>query len=77
MDFLRSVAYGTAWGPFPVVVWVGFATYFLLLVTAALASLKRHVKPLRRVPVSVHRGLGILTALLATFHLLLGLSAYL
>ncbi|MGD9675058.1 MAG: hypothetical protein AB7V19_00030 [Candidatus Bipolaricaulia bacterium] len=77
MDFLRSVAYAATWGPFPVVVWVGFATYVLLLVTAALAGLKRQVRPLRRIPVSVHRGLGILTALLATFHLLLGLSAYL
>lgn len=76
MNTLRTVAFGATWGPFPVVVWIGFATYLLLLVTAALASLKRYVKPLRRVSVSVHRSLAVVTALLATFHLLLGLSAY-
>jgi len=74
---LRSIGFGTTWGPFPVVVWIGFATYLLLLLTAALAGLKRQIKALRRVPVSVHRGLGVATALAATFHLLLGLSAYL
>ena len=76
MGTLRSVGFGTALGPFPVVVWIGLITYFLLLVTFTLAGLKRYVKPLRRVPVSVHRGFAIATALVATFHLLLGLSAY-
>ena len=77
MSTLRSIGFGTTWGPFPVVVWIGFATYLLLLLTAALAGLKRRAKWLRRVPLSVHRGLGVVTALAATFHLLLGLSAYL
>ena len=77
MSAIRDIAYGSSLGPFPVVVWIGFATYLLLLLTAALAGLKRQIKALRRVPVSVHRGLGVATALAATFHLLLGLSAYL
>jgi hypothetical protein len=76
MNFLRTVGFGTIWGPFPVVVWIGLATYSLLLLTAALAGLKRQIKALRRVPVAIHRGFAVATALLATFHLLLGLSAY-
>jgi hypothetical protein len=76
MDFLRNVAFGTIWGPFPVVVWIGLATYVLLLLTAALAGLKRQIKALRRVPMAVHRGLAVAAILLATFHLVLGLSAY-
>ena len=77
MSTPRSIGFGTTWGPLPVVAWIGFATYLLLLLTAAPAGLKRQIKALRRVPVSVHRGLGVATALAATFHLLLGLSAYL
>jgi hypothetical protein len=76
MGFLRDVAFGTIWGPFPVVVWIGLATYVLLLLTAALAGLKRRIKALRRVPMAVHRGLAVAAILLATFHLVLGLSAY-
>ncbi|MDD5263621.1 MAG: hypothetical protein PHU43_02175 [Candidatus Bipolaricaulis sp.] len=76
MSFLRNVAFGTIWGPFPVVVWVGLATYVLLLLTGALAGLKRQINALRRVPVAVHRGLAVAALLFATFHLVLGLSAY-
>ncbi len=76
MGFLRDVAFGTIWGPFPVVVWIGLATYVLLLLAGALAGLKRQIKTLRRVPVAVHRGLAVAAIVLATFHLVLGLSAY-
>ncbi len=76
MGFLHTVAFGTIWGPFPVVVWIGLATYVLLLLTAAVAMLKRRIKALRRVPMAVHRGLAVAAIVLATFHLVLGLSAY-
>jgi hypothetical protein len=38
--------------------------------------LKRRIKALRRVPMAVHHGLAMAVILLATFHLMLGLSAY-
>jgi hypothetical protein len=77
MEALRSFGYGTSLGPFPVVVWFGFATLVLLVLTAGIASLKKQVPALRRVSVKVHRGLAIASLVLALFHLALGLSVYL
>ncbi len=55
---------------------VGFITYVIILATAIMASGKRWSKRLRRIPVSVHRGMGGLAIVLATFHLLMGISLY-
>ena len=76
MGFLREFAYSYHLGPFPAIAIVGFATYAVFLVTAVLVSLKRSVPSLRRIPVKVHRMLAIAALLLATFHLLLGISIY-
>jgi len=76
MEALRSFGYGTSLGPFPVVVWFGFATLVLLTLAAGIASLKKQIPALRRVSVRVHRGLAIAALALALFHLVLGLSVY-
>lgn len=76
MGFFNDLAFGTYLGPFPVVALVGFVTYALILTTATLALGKRWSKLLRRVPLKVHRRMGILAILLATLHLLMGVSAY-
>lgn len=76
MEFFADLAYGTYLGPFPLIAVVGFVTYVLFLATAILASGKRWSKRLRRVPVKVHRAMGGLALLLATLHLLMGVSLY-
>jgi len=76
MEALRSFGYGTSLGPFPVVVWFGFATLVFLILAAGIASLKKQIPALRRVSVRVHRGLAIAALTLALFHLVLGLSVY-
>jgi len=77
MEALRSFSYGTSLGPFPVVVWFGFATLVFLILAAGIASLKKQIPALRRVSVRVHRGLAIAALTLALLHLVLGLSVYL
>ncbi len=76
MEALRLFAYGTPLGPFPVVVWFGFATLLSLLTTVGIAVLRKRVHALRRVFLRVHRAAAITTVVLALFHLALGLSAY-
>jgi hypothetical protein len=76
MDFFRDLAYGTTLGPFPMIAIAGFATYAMILTTAILGLGKRWSKRLRRVPFKVHRRMGIFSILLATIHLLMGVSAY-
>ena len=76
MGYLRDLAFGTHFGAFPMIALVGFVTYALILTTATLALVKRWSKWLRRVPLKVHRRMGILAILLATLHLLMGVSAY-
>jgi DMSO/TMAO reductase YedYZ heme-binding membrane subunit len=71
-----DLAYGTYVGPLPMIAVVGFITYALFLSTAILVSAKRWSKRLRRVPVRVHRWMGIVAITLATLHLLMGLSSY-
>ncbi len=76
MEALRSFGYGTSLGPFPIVVWFGFATLLLLLLTAGIAGLKKQIPVLRRVPVRIHRMMAVIGLVVALFHLLLGLSVY-
>ena len=76
MDVLRDWAFGVSVGQFPLVALIGFITYALFLVTAILVSAKRWSARLRRIPVRVHRWMGIAALLLATLHLLMGVSSY-
>jgi len=76
MDVLRTWAYDVSLGGFPLIALIGFVTYALFLLTAILVSARRWSKRIRRMPVRVHRWMGIGAIALATFHLLLGLSAY-
>ncbi len=76
MGYLRDLAFGTHFGPFPLIALVGLVAYSLILVTAILTLGKRWSKRLRRVPLKVHRRMGILAIVLATLHLLMGVSAY-
>lgn len=76
MDVLRNWAYEVSLGGFPLIALIGFVTYALFLTMAILVSAKRWSVRLRRVPVRVHRWMGISAIALATFHLLMGLSAY-
>ena len=76
MGFFRGLAYDIYVGVFPMIAIVGFATYTLFLATAVMVSAKRYSKRLRRVPVKVHRWMGITALLLGTLHLLMGVSTY-
>jgi uncharacterized membrane protein len=76
MNFFSDLAYGAYLGPFPMIAVVGFITYVIILATAIMASGKRWSKRLRRVPVRAHRAMGGLAIVLATFHLLMGVSLY-
>lgn len=76
MDVLRNWAYAVSLGGFPLIALIGFITYALFLTTAILVSAKRWSARLRRVPVRVHRWMGISAIALATLHLLMGLSSY-
>ena len=76
MRLFSDLAYGTYLGPLPMIAVVGFVTYALFLTMAILVSAKRWSARLRRVPVRVHRWMGIVAITLATLHLLMGLSNY-
>ena len=76
MTFFRDLAYGAYLGPLPMIGLIGLATYAIFLTTAVMVSAKRWSKRLRRVPVRVHRWMGIAGLTLATLHLLMGISLY-
>jgi hypothetical protein len=76
VNFIRQLAYDYWIGPFPVIAWAGLLTYATFLTAAALAALRRWVKPLRRIPLKVHRRVAYAGLLLATIHLLFALSIY-
>ncbi len=71
MNALAHTAYTTILG-LPLVFWIGTLSYVLLAITVGLmVFLKRGPKRLKW-----HRWLGAITFILATFHMLLGVSAY-
>ena len=76
MSFFANLAYGVYLGPFPMIAVIGFATYAVILAAAILALGKRWSKQLRRIPFKVHRRMGLFAILLATIHLLMGISVY-
>jgi len=77
MQSLREIAYGTYLGPFPMIALVGFVAYGLFFATALVTGLKRWVPAFRRVSIRTHRLMAMVALLVATFHLLLGIAAYL
>lgn len=76
MGFFRSLAYDVTLGTFPLIGVIGIATYSLFLLAALLTGLKRWIKPLRRLRVRTHRTIALVALVLATFHLLMGISIY-
>lgn len=76
MDLFRTLAYDITVGSLPFIGVVGIATYSLFLLAALLTGLKRWIKPLRRLRVRTHRTIAIVALVLATFHLLMGISIY-
>jgi DMSO/TMAO reductase YedYZ heme-binding membrane subunit len=72
MDILRSWAYAVSVGGFPLIALIGFSTHALFLTTSILVSAERWSARFRRVPVRVHRWMGIVAIALATFHLVMG-----
>lgn len=76
MEFFRSIAYDITLGSLPLIGVLGIVTYTLFLLAALLTGLKRWIKPLRRLRVRTHRGIAIVALLLATVHLLMGISIY-
>ena len=76
MRVFSDIAYGAYLGSLPMIAVIGLLTYIGLLTTAILASGKKWSRRLRRVPVKAHRALAGLTLVLATLHLLMGISLY-
>jgi DMSO/TMAO reductase YedYZ heme-binding membrane subunit len=76
MDVLRNWAYAVSLGGFPLIALIGFITYALFLTTATMVSAKRWSVRLQRVPVRVHRWMGIVAITLATLHPLMRLSGH-
>ena len=76
METLYGIAYTYA-GSLPIVAVVGLVTYGLFGVTAVAVTIRPIRRRLGRRGLRIHRGLAALAFLLATFHTLLGLSAYL
>ena len=76
METLHSIAY-TYVGSLPLLAVVGLVTYGLFGVTAVAVTIRLIRRRLGRRGLRVHRGVAGLALLLATFHTLLGLSAYL
>lgn len=76
MGFFRSLAYDVTVGSLPLIGVIGIVTYTLFLLAALLTGLKRWIKPLRRLRVRTHRGIAMVALILATVHLLMGLSVY-
>jgi len=76
VNLLSSWAYGLRLGPFPLIALVGFATYAAVVLAAATILVGRRIGGLRRRAFKIHRAIAYVAILLATFHLLLGVSLY-
>jgi len=74
---LNMIAYNSfSLGPFPLVVLIGFVALFLFLVSVVLIGIKRKGKHLQKLPLGVHRWIGITAIILAIIHLVMALTAY-
>ncbi len=76
MKLLSDLAYGTYVGPLPMIAVVGFVTYGLFLTAALVMAVKRWNKRFARRAFKLHRWIAYAALLVATLHLLMGLSGY-
>lgn len=76
MRLLGHLAYGTHVGPLPMIAVIGFATYALFLSAAAVMVSRRWFSRYARRAFKLHRWIAVAGLLLATLHLVMGLSAY-
>jgi len=76
MNTLADWAYGVQLGRFPLIAIVGFATYGMFGLAALAMIARRWNRSFARLAFKLHRRLAYAGFLLATFHLLLGLSLY-
>jgi len=76
MGTLSGWAYGVRLGAFPLIAIVGFATYGLFGLAALTMIARRWNRSFTRLAFKLHRWLACAGILLATFHLLLGVSIY-
>ena len=77
MKFLSDFAYGFYVGPLPLIAVVGFVTYALFLIAALVMAARRWNKRLARRVFKLHRWIAYAALLVATLHLLMGVSSYL
>ncbi len=76
MGLLSDLAYGTTVGPLPMIAVVGFITYGLFLAAALAMVARRWSKRFARRAFKLHRWIAYAALLVATLHLLMGLSSY-
>jgi hypothetical protein len=76
MRLLSDFAYGFYVGPLPMIAVVGFVTYGLFLMAAGIMVSRRWLKRFARRAFTLHRWLATGALVLATLHLLMGLSSY-
>jgi len=76
MQTLADWAYGVQVGRLPLIAVVGFVTYGIFGLAALAMISRRWSKSFTRLAFKLHRWLAYAGFLLATFHLLLGLSLY-
>ena len=76
MQTLSDWAYGIKLGRLPLIAVVGFVTYGLFALAALAMIAKRRNRSFTRLAFKLHKWLAYAGFLLATFHLLLGVSLY-
>ena len=76
MRLLSDFAYGFYVGPLPMIAVIGFVTYGLFLVAAGVMLSRRWFTRFARRAFRLHRWIAIAALVLATLHLLMGLSTY-
>lgn len=76
MQTLSDWAYGVQIGRLPLIAVIGFVTYGLFALAAFAMIARRWSKSFTRLAFKLHRWIAYAALLLATFHLLLGLSLY-
>jgi len=76
MRLLSDLAYGYYVGPLPMIAVVGFVAYGLFLIAALVMAARRWNKRFARRAFRLHRWIAYAGLLVATLHLLMGLSTY-
>jgi hypothetical protein len=76
MRLLSQLAYSHYIGPLPMIAVVGLVAYGLFLIAALVMAARRINRRFARTSFVLHRWFAGAGLLVATFHLLLGLSAY-